>query len=529
MTSPEPETLCAAFARTVRERPDEPALRSWGNNAISWSAYADHVAQAAAGLQNLGLEKGDTLGLFLRNRPEFHILDTAALHLGIIPFSIYATAAAAQIDHVLDNADCTVVVTEATMRPRLDRLSSTPRILTLDDPDDAAAVDLLTGHEPMVLARLASAVEPGDVATLIYTSGTTGPPKGVELTHRNLVADFLGVAAVLPHPPGGAVLSYLPTAHIADRFIAHYSPMFTGACTTTVGTLDDLPAALVDARPTIFGAVPRILEKLRDALAPAVTEPLDEAAAREVLAKAGLDRALWVCSGAAPVQPTVLQFFADLGLAVGECFGMSEIGCIGLSNPLDAPRFGTVGRPIPGVEVRIAEDGELLFAGPTVMGGYRHDPAATAAAFDADGFLRSGDLAEMDEEGYITITGRKKELIINAAGKNMSPANIERAILDAGSTVSQVCVIGDRRPYNVALLTVATDELRSDEGERPAGKVAEQIERANATLSRVEQVKRFVLVPGEWTPAGGELTLTMKLRRTEVASKYATEIEELYR
>jgi long-chain acyl-CoA synthetase len=533
-------TLCEAFQRSAAAFPDAVALREPGDEeGISWAAYAQRVRMVAAGLAKRGVGRGDTVALMLRNRPEFHIVDVAALHLGAVPFSIYNTSPPGQIEYLFSNARTRVLVTEPAFLEQV-RAARVPAlehaVLVEGETTDAVTLDEIeaAGDPDFDFEGAWHAVDADDLATLIYTSGTTGPPKGVELTHHNLIFDWRATHAVLPLRARGRVLSYLPCAHLADRFVAHYGAMLSGSSITCVADPRDLAAALVDTRPTVFAAVPRIWEKLHASLLgqPAVVRALrehDEAALAAVRAQVGFDQLDWAGSGAAPITPNVLEFFSALGVTISEVWGMSEVGCVGTANPLDDIRIGTVGRPLPGVEVRLADGGELLLRGPNVMRGYRNDPERTADAL-RDGWMHTGDVAAIDADGYVTIVDRKKELIINAAGKNMSPANIERALKSAGPLIGQACVVGDRRPYNVALLVLDPDTAAGLDPEHPqvVARVQAEVDAANACLSRVEQVKRFALLPGEWLPDSDELTPTMKLKRRPIEAKYATRIEELY-
>ncbi|MEA2346766.1 MAG: long-chain acyl-CoA synthetase, partial [Thermoleophilaceae bacterium] len=355
------------------------------------------------------------------------------------------------------------------------------------------------------------------------------------------------VAPVLPIAVGGRQLSYLPSAHIADRWLSHYSAgIVHGATITSVADPRQVVAALPEVRPTIWGAVPRIWEKIKAALeAQGVTDPgaLPEEAKAAIRVKLGLDEVQWLVSGAAPIPEEVLLFFADLGLPICELWGMSELSCCATINPPEDIRVGTVGKALPGIELKLLEDGELLVRGPIVMKGYRNDPEKTAEAVTADGWMQTGDIAEIDEDGYVKIVDRKKELIINAAGKNMSPANIEQRIKASSPLIGQACAIGDRRPYNVALIVLDPDacaQYASEHGLDDASaealsqndgvqqEVARGVDDANGKLSRVEQIKRFKIVPLDWEPGGDELTPTMKLKRKPIVEKYGDEIEALY-
>jgi long-chain acyl-CoA synthetase len=556
------DTLCAAFQRTAAERPDEVALRMPGDpKGITWHEYADRVRRLAAGLSSLGLRRGDTLALLLTNRVEFHLLDAAAIHLGAVPFSIYTTSSPEQIEFLLRDSGARIAVTEEALLGRLEKaLQSKPTLDHLLMVDGLAELERPTspGFDFEAAWR---AVRPDDLLTLIYTSGTTGPPKGVELTHRNLLSAWRGMHAMWSGPrPGGSTISYLPSAHVADRFASHYAAMLFGISVTCCPDPRQVGGLLPETRPTLFVSVPRIWQKLRAAVEPAVPawaldtgrravaleqrgEPLPEdlRAEREraerlvfggIRERIGLDRCEVAVCAAAPVPREVLEFFHAIGLPILEVYGLSETCAVATANPRERPRIGTVGRPIPGVELRLAGDGEVLLRSESLMRGYRNRPDKTVEAIDGEGWLRTGDVGVLDAEGYLRIVDRKKELIVNAAGKNMSPANIETALKAASPLIGNACVIGDARPYNVALLTAdaeAAAAFTAEHGEDALrAEVAAAVERANARLSRVEQAKRHVLLDKDWTPGGAELTPTMKLRRRAIEARFCKEIEELY-
>lgn len=543
-------TLCEAFQRTILSRPDDVALRIPGGAVeLTWFEYAERVRRLAAGLAACGVGPGDTVGIMLLNRPEMALVDTAALHLGAIPFSVYNTSSAEQLAYLFGDAGNTVVVTQqaflGAVRGSGAELST---VVSVDGGDGTISLADLEakGEVGFDFDAAWRAVTPDQVCTLIYTSGTTGPPKGVELTHGSVMAQLRGVQEVLPVVPEDRVTSYLPSAHVADRWASHYTHLVNGVQVTYVDDPKNIVAALADARPTLWGGVPRVWEKVKAALeAKGIADPaaLDEPTRKAVRQLLGLDDVRWSVSGAAPIAPEVLQYFMDLGLPICELWGMSEISCCGTINPRDDIRIGTVGKVIPGCEVALADDGELLFRGPTLMHGYRNQPEKTAEAIDAHGWLHTGDVATIDADGYVTIVDRKKELIINAAGKNMSPANIEQVLKASHPLIGQAVVIGDRRPFNVALLVLDPDAsaayagqagladaspaaLAADPGVAVA--VAGAVEAANARLSRVEQIKRYRILDTDWLPGGDELTPTMKLRRKPIDAKYAVVIEGLY-
>jgi long-chain acyl-CoA synthetase len=590
----ETATVCEAFQLIAASDPGAIALRNPGGEVeINWGEYAGRVERIAAGLAALGIARRDTVALMMVNRPEFNLCDTAALHLGAIPFSIYNTLPVEQIVHLLSNAGSRVAICERRFAERLIEAGTKTGVEHVVCVDDAPAGTISLaelerrGSPEFDFEAAWRAVEPDDVLTLIYTSGTTGPPKGVEITHANMLAQLGATSEALPVVPGDRCLSYLPSAHIADRCLTHYTSLVFGAEITCVADPGQLGAALADARPTIWAAVPRVWEKLKGALEAGVAAEQDPAkaaalrgaievgrrkvradqaaaagegpgpdrgllaeceAADEVLsklrAKLGLEQVRWSISGAAPIAIDVLELFAAIGLEICEIWGMSELSAIATLNHPGRARFGTVGTAVPGLEVALADDGELLVRGPTVMRGYRGEPDKTAEAIDPDGWLRTGDVAEIDADGYVRIVDRKKELIINAAGKNMSPANIEAKLKAASPLIGQAVAIGDRRPYNVALIVLdpeacaayaaaeglpqgSVDALRRDP--RIAAAVADAVDQANQQLARVEQIKRHTILADEWQAGGEQLTPTMKLKRKPIAERYREDIDALYR
>jgi len=537
------ETLCGAFQIVVAERPHQVADRAFGGGLeFTYAEFAARVRRLAEGLHALGVRRGDAVGEMLTNRPEFNLVDVAAFHLGATGFSIYNTLSAEQIQHLFRNSGARVVITERQFLPRVLE-ARTPEIehivvvdaaerglLTLDDLERSH----VRGFDFEAAWR---AVEPDDVLTLIYTSGTTGPPKAVQLTHASVLFECRALEDVIDSTPGGRTISYLPVAHVGDRVGSHYgASVCYGRTVVSVVDPRQVAQAMVEVRPTVFGGVPRVWEKLKAGLeAAGLRDPsqLPEAGKALVRARLGLDQCTVRVSGAAPAAMEVMQYFHDLGLPLNEGWGMSELSCFATVNPPGDIRMGSVGKALPGVELSLLDDGELLVRGPLVMKGYRNEPERTAEALDADGWLHTGDIATIDDEGYVRIVDRKKELIINAAGKNMSPANIELKLRAASPLIAHAVCIGDRRPYNVALLVPDREVIAKVSGgglspDALHAALGAAVEAANGGLSRVEQVKRFVIVDAEWLPGGDELTPTMKLKRKPIHAKYATEIERLY-
>jgi long-subunit acyl-CoA synthetase (AMP-forming) len=582
-----PTTLCQAFQRTAAIDPDAVTLRTpGGGQTMTWRQYAADVRRVAAGLHGLGVRRGDTVSLMMANRIEFYPLEVGAQHVGATSFSVYNTLAPEQLSYVFDNAGTKVVICEQQYVDVIRASGATlEHIICIDGaPDGTLSLDDLyaAAKDDFDFDATWRAVQPDDVITLIYTSGTTGNPKGVEMTHAHLLFEAQALDAVLGVQFGDRVTSFLPSAHIADRTTALYNQEVFGAQVTVVSDAREIAAALSDARPTIWGAVPRVWEKLKAAIEFAVIHEPDEdkrqalqwamsvaakraeallaseALSDEVAAewqqadalvlsklrdKLGFGELRWAVSGAAPIPRETLAFFAGIGIPIAEVWGMSELSCVAsVSHPNDA-RLGSVGKLLPGLESKIAEDGEYLVRGPLVMKGYRGEPGKTDEAIDPDGWLHTGDILEADDDGYLRIVDRKKELIINEAGKNMSPANIETTILAACPMIGAMLTVGDGRPYNTALLVFDADSVgphAADLGLADASpealathpdmleKIASGVAAGNAKLSRVEQIKRFRVLPALWEPGGDEITLTMKLKRRPIMAKYAAEIEDLY-
>ena len=558
-------TVAEGFQLTARAHPDRCALRLKDDElSITWAEYADKVRRTAAGLAGLGLGRGDAMGIMLTNRPEFHWFDAAALHLGATPFSIYNTYAPEQVEYQLQDAGADIVITEKAFA---DRIRGVEHVIVVDDGGEVES----HASEGFDFEAAWRAVEPDDVLTLIYTSGTTGPPKGVELTHANLISAVKGFDQVIAFPDDGRVVSWLPMAHIAERACSHYLPMLIGFTTTCCPDPRQVVAYLPEVKPTWFFAVPRIWEKLKAAIEAGVAaeqdpakkqatewalgvglkkvraeqagEDVPEELAQEhakadelvlskIRARLGLDQIESVNVGAAPTPREVIEFFHAIGVPLAELWGMSETTGYGACNPSDRIKIGTVGPPAPGAEIKLADDGEVLMRGPMVTSGYRNQPDKTREAIDDEGWLHTGDVGEFDEDGYLKIVDRKKELIINAAGKNMSPANIEAKVKASSPLIGQVIAIGDGKPYNVALITLDPDVRPGFVEQHGEDAVEAEVQRgvdaANEQMARVEQIKKFTVLPDEWQPGGDELTPTMKLKRKPIHEKYAEEIEALY-
>ncbi|HEX4009090.1 MAG TPA: AMP-dependent synthetase/ligase [Solirubrobacteraceae bacterium] len=582
-------TLAQALRRTAAEHADVVAVRTPDDSvSLTWAQLLQRIDAMAGGLTSLGVSRGDCVAIMLANRPEFYVVDLAAVTLGATPFSIYVTYPAAEIEFLMRDADARVAIVEQAFLPAmLEARRNLPRlehVVVVDGEGSEGVLALaeVQGADPdFDGAAAAAAVSPEDLLTLIYTSGTTGHPKGVQISHRAGMFTAQQVHQLIEFPAGSRVISWLPSAHIAERMAHEYIPVLYGGSITCAPNPREILAYLPQVRPNWFFAVPRIWEKLKagleamqaaqpeeqrrpvqDALNAAIErvrlrqrgEPVplelearvaraDEELFSKLRAMLGLDQLNAVNVGAAPTPVDVLEFFHAIGIEVAELWGMSETCGSGACNRVGAVRIGTVGPASPGVELAIAEDGEVLCRGEFLMSGYRNQPDLTAEAIDGDGWLHTGDVGSIDADGYLTIVDRKKELIINAAGKNMSPANIEAAVKSGSPLIGVACAIGDRRPYNTALIVLDADfaagwaqqnglgdRTLEDLATQPAMIAAVQagIDAANARLARVEQIKRFTIVPGDWLPGGDELTPTIKLKRRPIAEKYTAMIDAMY-
>jgi long-chain acyl-CoA synthetase len=583
------DTIPGRFLRTVTERGGEVALR-WKTSEeagqLTYDEYADRATRAAAGLRALGVGPGDRIVMLIGNRHEFHVADVAALLLGATPISIYNSSSPEQIAYLAGHAEASVAIVEDS--GYLDRLLEVRgdlpalRHLVAIEPVDALGIESWTellSAAPVGLEAACAVAEPHDLATIIYTSGTTGPPKGVMLDHHNICWTVDSLRAALGFAPDRSrIVSYLPMAHIAERMTTYYAGIAFAYEVTTCPDIRLLGAALAETRPQILFGVPRTFEKIHstvqavlaadpgraelfaealaigaqvaehhargDALSVELAneyERVDAESLRPARQLLGLDDVRIAVTSAAPIPVEVLQFFRSAGVPLAELYGMSE-SCGPITWDPIRVKPGTVGRAIPGLELRLADDGEVVCRGDNVFRGYLNDPERTAEALDVDGWLHTGDIGELDDEGYLRIVDRKKELIITAGGKNVSPANLEAA-LKAQLLVGQACVIGDGEPYMSALLVLDPDvapawaashgasattlpDLASDPVVRD--EVEREVAVANDRFSHAEAIRRYTVLPQEWLPDSEELTPTMKLKRRGIAQKYAREIAALY-
>ncbi len=579
----EPRTLLEMFARWCAASPTPALVDARGGADVRTAApdVARRVAALAQGLARLGVRRGDRVALLCGGRPEWHIVDFAVLHLGAIDVPVYTTLLPPQVQAILADSGATVAVAEnpEQLAKVLEVRAACPalRDVLLIDGDAPPGVRTLAAcsAEPTqeeaegFLASAAAAARPEDVVTLIYTSGTTGEPKGVMLTHDNLVFDAVSSSGVMPWPGGETGLVFLPLSHVLERLV-DYTYFMQGLNLAYCGILETADA-IRRLRPHLFTAVPRFYEKVYERVMHEVshggrlTQSLFRTAMRagieslragrrglrvrlfDLLVFAKVRAALggrlrFTISGGAPLPVFIGEFFHAVGIKVLEGYGLTETSPVITVNQFDRWRLGTVGPPIPGVEVRIAPDGEILTRGRHVMKGYWNKPEATAAMVDPQGWLATGDIGELDADGFLRITDRKKDILVTAGGKNVAPQPIEGK-LTSSPLVENAVLFGDRKPYVVALIVPAFEALESWAAARgiPAADRAallrreevlaayrEILDAVNAGLARFETIKKFRLLAEPFTIGDGHLTPTLKVKRRVIAERYAATLAEMY-
>jgi long-chain acyl-CoA synthetase len=547
----------------VRNAPDQPAYLEETADAwrpVPWEEASERVDALAHGLLARGVRHGDRVAILARTRLEWILIDWAVMSIGAVVVGLYPTSSAKECEYILGHCEAVLAFTEDEEQTRklVSVRGSLPQlreIIPFDWLEKLEADGRLAKHlQPDPIAE-------DDLATLIYTSGTTGPPKGCMLTHRNLVTAAMRVVEGM-NQPGDVCLLFLPLAHSYGR-LAHQAATNRGTTVALVADVARVPEALATVRPTVLPAVPRVYEKIhanalgeieragglhrRIGLWALGVGARTSRASREGAPVSGVlaqkqrlaDRLVFSkvrdrlggrlrigISGAAPLSTDVMEFFHALGVPVIEGYGLTETASSATVNEPGDFRIGSVGRPVDGTEVRLEEDGEILIRSDSIFSGYYQDPEATAAALTDDGWLRTGDVGDIDDEGFLRITDRKKDLIITAGGKNIAPQNLENA-LKSSRFVSQALVVGDRRPYVTALVTLDHTELASS-GRDPQALVQELVDDVNRDRTRVEQIKRFTILPRDFSQEEGEVTPTLKLRRRVIHEHFADEIERLY-
>ena len=577
------QTITSRFLATVRNHPDQVALKC--KDAEGWTEwtyqdYADRVAGATAYLRSLGVGEGDRVVLMMRNIPMFHFLDTAILFCGATAISIYNSSSPEQVQYLVSHCKAKLALVEddgfeERFTKVRDQLPELQQVVNLSH--DGVVEEIFHGGTAD-LDACAGSCTPDSLATVIYTSGTTGPPKGVMLSHYNVVWTAEGYLRLLDiEPVGFRAISYLPMAHIAERMSTHYLAILGGYEVTTCPDPGAIAAYAREVKPEIMFGVPRVWEKVhagvqaalgadaekkakfdeavaaatpiaeRRALGTATDEDeqtyafLDSVAFAGIRQMLGMDEMKFAVTGAAPIPPELLSWYRAIGIPLSEIYGMSESTGPMTWEPYRV-KAGTVGVAFPGTEVFLAEDGEVCTRGGNVFLGYLDDPEKTADALDADGTLHSGDIGVIDDEGYLKIVDRKKELIITAGGKNISPANLE-ASLKLVPLVGQACAIGDQRPFVSALIVLDAEvaPVWAKEQAIEFGSLADlaqhpdvvaEVERGVAevmqSFNNAERVKKVTILSEEWMPDSEELTPTSKLKRRGIHAKYADEIEAMY-
>jgi long-subunit acyl-CoA synthetase (AMP-forming) len=578
------DAIVARRASTVALRHKQGS--TWAE--ITWKEYGENVRAMARALIAAGVEPREGVAIVGYNAPEWLYADLGAIFAGAVPAGIYTTSSPEQIAYIVSHCDARVVFVDSAEQaekviaaksamPKLERIVqwagapvSDPLVITY-----AAFIASGASVDERALEARIAAQKPNDACTLIYTSGTTGNPKGVLLSHENLLWTAKASTTV-GFVEGDCAVSYLPLSHIAEQMLTIHVPMCLGVTVTFAESLEKMPEALRDARPSYFLGVPRVWEKMQAKMQAAAAggTPLRKRIARwargvglrggyadqrgesrpmlyglanalvfsKVRERLGLDRCRFALTGAAPISKDTLEFFLSLGIPLYEVYGMSECTGPATQSLPDAYRTGSVGKVLEGGELRFADDGEILVRGKHVFLGYLKDAAATREAKGEDGWLHTGDVGELDAEGYVRITDRKKELLITAGGENVAPQLVE-SLLKSIPVVAQAVVVGDRQKYLAALLTLdpervvaeaeiagsaARDTLAASTCATFRAHIEKQVEKLNERLARVQTVKRFTILPAELTVDSGELTPTLKLRRKVIVLKYAKEIESMY-
>ena len=590
-------SLPAILLERARTTPTGVAMRKkalgrW--RPYTWAEYADRASRIGRGLLGLGVERGDGVAIHSENRVAWLLSDMGIQGIGAVTVGVYPTSPAAEVEYLLGHSESKVVIVEdqeqldktLAVRASLPHLRkivlvdtsglrgfTDPMVITL------AELEALGAQRPDdEFERAVAQLDETDIAVIVYTSGTTGPPKGAMLTHFNLLAAASATARAFGVAAGDEVVSYLPLCHIAERLISVVNAIALGYTVNFPESPNTVPQDLVEIQPTFFLGVPRVWEKYLAS----VEIRMEDASAlkranyrfwmargrkmaakrlrggssggigyflgwlllyRSIRRKLGLGRVREAVSGAAPIAPQVLEWFWSIGVPVREGYGQTEGTALGTLNPRDDVRIGTVGKPLIGLEVRIAEDGEILLRSPAVFAGYLKNPEATAETVDGDGWLHTGDVGMLDRDGYLTITDRKKDIIITAGGKNISPAEIENK-LKVSPYVKEAIVIGDRRKYLTALIGIELDTVGNwaskhgvpfttyaDLSSKPEviALVQAAVDEVNTELAQVETIKRFELLPRELDQEEGELTATQKVKRAAIAKEFEAVIEGMYR
>ena len=513
-----------------------------GNDWVSqsWSEFDEKVHDLACAFLAKGLTRRASVAILAGNVPEWTIVDVAAIAAGGVGVGIYPTSSPEQCEYIINHSDAEFVIVDTRAQLEKVLVSHCPRVREIflieriEGPPPDARVSLLedafdSGRKNRFAIRqrveeIGLAAKPEDIAIMVYTSGTTGQPKGAMLSHAYILNSVESLRQSVPIFDSDVSFSYLPGCHVAERISGIYNRLYNGTPAFFVDDLARLYQYMLEVQPTVFASLPRFFEKIHAAIAtkhrPGPVDP-------QIVKDAFGGRIRLLTSGGAPLPPEIAQFFADAGVPILQAYGLTENICVAF-NRADDLKFGTVGKPMPMCEIKIAGDGEIIVRSPMMFSGYYKEPEKTAAMFDPDGWLKTGDLGELDEDCFLKITGRKKEIIVLSSGKNIAPALIENLVKES-HLISHCFIHGDGRSYCVALITLNHAEIGGSEvTPETRNAVGAAVAKANARVSNSEQIKRFEILDRDFSADFGEVTPTLKLKRDVVAANFRQVLEQLY-
>lgn len=536
MRSPNIYSLFRTQTAKYRELPAFFTREENGWKSQTWSAFEQQVLDAACAFLANGLTKGASVAILAGNTPEWSIVDIAAIAAGGVGVGIYPTSSPEQCEFIIRHSDAEFVIVDTLAqleKIKSVRFENVKHVLCIENGTFAEFLAFGRENRETYLAtveEIGSDAEPDNTAIMVYTSGTTGEPKGAMLSHRYILNSVESLRLSVPIFDSDVAFSYLPGCHVAERISGIYNRLYNGTSAYFVDDLSRLYEYMLDVKPTVFASLPRFFEKIHASLvARHGTENVDP----QVVKDAFGGRMRLLTSGGAPLPAEIAQFFADAGLPILQAYGLTENICVAFNRANDL-KFGTVGKPMPMCEVKIASDGEILVKSQMMFSGYYKEPGKTAEMFDDDGWLKTGDLGEIDGDGFLKITGRKKEIIVLSSGKNVAPALIENIVRES-HLISNCFVHGDGRSYCVALITLNPSEAGSNGNYAELARlpgirstVESVIARSNSRVSSSEQIKRFAILDRDFSAEFDEVTPTMKLKRDIVARNFAQVIEELY-
>jgi long-chain acyl-CoA synthetase len=560
MDFPNVYSLFRAQTKKYRERPVFYTREGDGWRSQTWSDFEEQVHNAACAFLAKGLTRGASVAILAGNIPEWSIVDIAAIAAGGVGVGIYPTSSIEQCAFIASHSEAEFIFVDTLDQLAKIRETDLPvpklkEIICIEKPDESTSEfvrtesrgflgikSFITDEIPITrfgdflefgrknrdklleaVERLGNDATLDDIAIIVYTSGTTGEPKGAMLSHRYILNSVESLRRSVPIYDTDVAFSYLPGCHVAERISGIYNRLYNGTPAYFVNDLSRLYEYMLEVRPTVFASLPRFFEKIHAAI---VTKHGTGKIDPQVVNDAFGGRMRLLTSGGAPLPNEIAQFFADVGLPILQAYGLTENICVAF-NTVAEHKFGTVGKPMPMCDVRIAEDGEILVKSLMMFSGYYKAPEKTAEMFDTEGWLKTGDLGELDEEGFLKITGRKKEIIVLSSGKNIAPALIENLVKES-HLISHCMVHGDGRSYCVALITINESEAANMCREEIQGFVEQAVQRANSRVSSSEQIKRFTILDRDFSADHDEVTPTMKLKRSVVAEHFRSVIDKLY-